>query len=168
MSSGKRPTRTRSSRKTARWRLHCASLSGSNAAPSVADGSGPRRIGVNKANERDRVSPAPKIQHENKKNIPSPPLPLHATSRARSSACSSGVGSGGCGPGYPFGNSVRLLRRTVFRMKAGDRNWCSMCGRSLSRNGVSAAQSMCVVVSAVVAAKRSEAEMSSARRSSGA
>lgn len=57
------------------------------------------------------------------RNIPMPPLPLHATSLAFSSACSSGEGSIGGGPGYPFGKRVRLVVLIMVRMKAGERKF---------------------------------------------
>ena len=59
--------------------------------------------------------------HEKDRNIPMPPLPLHARSLALSSACSSGEGSTGGGPGYPFGKRVRLAVLVIVRMKAGER-----------------------------------------------
>lgn len=59
--------------------------------------------------------------HEKDRNVPIPPLPLHATSLALSSACSSGEGSTGGGPGYPFGKRVRLAVLMVVRMRAGER-----------------------------------------------
>jgi hypothetical protein len=52
-------------------------------------------------------------------------------------------------------------------MKTGERKFCSMCGRSLSRNGVRDAESMERVVMAMVDAKRLCAEMTSERRSRG-
>lgn len=96
-----------------------------------------------------------------------PPEPLQATSLALRSACSSKVGSGGCGAGYPLGNKVRLAVRVALRMKAGDRKFCSMWGRSLSRKGVMEAESMERVVMTTVDAKRSCAEMTSERKSRG-
>ena len=96
-----------------------------------------------------------------------PPEPCQATSLALRSACSSNVGSGGGGAGYPLGNKVRLAVRVVLRMKAGDRKFCSIWGRSLSRKGVMEAESMERVVMTMVDAKRSCAEMTSERRSRG-
>jgi len=135
-SSGNKPIRILSSRKTTRWRLHCALLRGSNAALSVLDGSGPRRMG---------------------KSNPMPPLPLHATSRAFSSACSSGEGEGsiGGGPGYPFGKRVRLAVLVILRMKAGERKFDSRWGRSLSRKGVMDVAIMDKAVKIIVDEKRS-------------
>lgn len=74
---------------------------------------------------------------------------------ARISACSSGVGSGGVGPGYPVGNSVRFAVLVVFRMNAGDIKLASRCGSSLSRNGMAKAEAIEQAVMRVVAAKRS-------------
>ena len=59
--------------------------------------------------------------HGKGRNIPMPPLPLHVRSLALSSACSSGEGSTGGGPGYPFGKRVRLAVLMVERMRAGER-----------------------------------------------
>ena len=108
-----------------------------------------------------------KKKKRGKAYIPIPPEPLQATSLALSCACSSRIGSGGCGAGYPLGNKVRFAVRVVLRMKVGDRKFCSMWGRSLSRNGVREAESMERVVMAMVDAKRSCAEMTSERRRRG-
>ena len=66
------------------------------------------------------------LNERKKPNVPMPPEPRQATSLALSSACSSRVGSGGCGGGYPLGNKVRLAVRVVLRMNGGDRKLDSM------------------------------------------
>jgi len=137
-SSGNRPIIILSRRKTTRWWLHCALLRGSKAALSVLDGSGPRRMG---------------------RSSPIPPLPLHATSLALSSACSSGEGSTGGGPGYPLGKRVRLAVLITVRMKAGERRSDNRWGRSLSRKGVMKTAIMEKVEKIMVDEKRSREQL---------
>ena len=94
-------------------------------------------------------------------------MPLHATSLALHSACSSGDGIGGCGPGYPFGKRVRFAVRVVLRMKAGERKLYSMCGSSLSTKGVMEDAVMDIKLRVNEEEKRSWADTSSERKASG-
>jgi hypothetical protein len=102
------------------------------------------------------------------RNIPMPPLPLHATSLALSSACSSGEGSTGGGPGYPFGKKVRLAVLIIVRMKAGERKFDNKWGRSLSRKGVMDVAIMDKVVKIMVDEKRSREQLISEIMAKGA
>ncbi len=69
-------------------------------------------------------------------NIPREPLGFHETRRARMVACSSGVGSGGAGAGYPLGKSVRFAMRTILVTNCGERLLYSVYGRSLEIMGI--------------------------------
>lgn len=93
------------------------------------------------------------------RNIPMPPLPLHATSLALSSACSSGEGSTGGGPGYPFGKRVRLAVLVIVRMRAGERKSDNRWERSLSRKGVIGVAIIDKVVKTMVDENRSREEL---------
>lgn len=97
--------------------------------------------------------------HENDRSIPMPPLPLHARSLALSSACSSGEGSTGGGPGYPFGKRVRLAVLMAVRMRAGERKSDNRWGRSLSRKGIMDVAIIDKVVKKMLDEKRSREQL---------
>lgn len=118
--------RTRSRINTNRRTLHCASLSGSSAVLSVAEGSGPRITGRRWAVWNEvRVSEREQGQSssEGPVDVQMGPLPLQARSLARIWACSSGVGSIGGGPGYPLGNMVRFDTLVTLSMNVGERKF---------------------------------------------
>jgi hypothetical protein len=66
------------------------------------------------------------------KNLPNSPRGLHRTNLSLIAACSSGVGSGGGGAGYPFGNNIRLAVRTMCMVNDFENDLMSKYGRRLS------------------------------------
>lgn len=87
---------------------------------------------------------------------PLPPFPLHDSNLFLICNCSSNVGSGGGGPGYPLGNKVFFAVLTVFKINVGDKVVYSTCGRSLSRKGINEAESIHIVVKIIDDVKRLE------------
>ena len=95
-SSGNSVMTAQSKRSSTRWTLHGALLSGSNAVSRVLEGFAPRMRGVRCAFSALHQSRFGCDRDDNKQRTPGG---LHEMRRACTSACSSGEGSGGVGPG---------------------------------------------------------------------